>query len=231
MKREMKIALAISTLLVMPLVTLWSQETAEKYFSSVSKAYGEISDYQAYVTITKGSQTQGGKLYYKTPNKLRIDFEEPKDSKGQVLVVNNEQLQLYIPKFRVTFIQALKKHNSATLASMASSQGLKLLERNYRIAYLVGPSPVPLEEGSNEKVIKLKLTWMSQTEGFRELEISINPDDKTIRRIVGVTGSYETIQFDFQDIDTLTKIPDAQFEYDPPAEGNNIENFLFEPDN
>ena len=72
---------------------------------------------------------------------------------------------------------------------------------------------------------------MSQTEGFRELEMSINPDDKTIRRIIGLTGAFETIQFDFEDIITSTSIPDARFEYDSPTEGNSIENFLFEPEN
>lgn len=228
MKRVMKQALLISALLVLSLASLWSQETAEKFFTSVSEEHGDVSDYQAYITITKGSDVQSGLLYYKTPNLLRIDFDDPEE---QVLVVNNELLELYIPKFRVSFKQTLKKHNSATLASMVSSQGLTLLERNYRIGYLVGPEPVPLEDDSTEMVVKLKLTWMSQTEGFRELEMSINPDDKTIRRIIGVTGSFETIQFDFQDIDTLTKIPDARFVYESPSEGNSIENFLFEPEN
>ena len=228
MKRAMNKALVISALLLLPVVSLWSQETAEKFFTSVSGQYGDINDYQAYITITKGNISQSGHLYYKTPNMLRIDFDQPEE---QVLVVTNDQLVLYIPKFRVSFTQSLKKHNAATLASMASSQGLKLLERNYRIGYLVGPSPVPLEEGSSEMVVKLKLTWMSQTEGFRELEMSINAEDKTIRRIIGVTGSYETIQFDFEDIDTMTKIPDVRFVYDPPSEGNSIENFLFEPEN
>jgi outer membrane lipoprotein-sorting protein len=212
----------------MPVVSLWSQETAEKYFASVSDQHGDVSDYQAYITITKGNDVQSGNLYYKTPNKLRIDFDDPED---QVLVVNNEDLELYIPKFRVTFKQTLKKHNSATLASMVSNQGLKLLQRNYRIGYLVGPEPVPLEDGSPEMVVKLKLTWMSQTEGFRELEMSINAGDKSIRRIIGVTGSFETIQFDFEDIDTMTKIPEARFDYEAPSEGNEIENFLFEPEN
>ena len=228
MKRVMRKAILISFLLVFPVLSSWAQETAEKFFSSVSEQHGDVSDYQAFVTITKGNDVQSGDLFYKTPNLLRIDFAEPED---QVLIVNNELLELYIPKFRVSFKQTLKKHNQATLASMVSDQGLKLLKRNYKIGYLVGPDPVPLEDDSTEMVVKLKLTWMSQTEGFRELEMSINPDDKTIRRIIGVTGSFETIQFDFEKIDTLTTIPDTRFVYESPSEGNSIENFLFEPEN
>lgn len=230
MKRVMRKAIIISALLIIPVLSLWSQQTAEKFFSSVSEHHGDVSDYQAYITITKGNDVQSGDLYYKTPNQMRIDFTEPED---QVLIVNNEMLELYIPKFRVSFKQTLKKHNSATLASMVSDQGLKLLRRNYKIGYLVGPDPVPLEDGSSEMVVKLKLTWMSQTEGFRELEMSINPnpDEMTIRRIIGVTGAFETIQFDFEDIDTLKKIPENKFEYESPSEGNTIENFLFEPEN
>ncbi|MBI9099325.1 MAG: outer membrane lipoprotein carrier protein LolA [Spirochaetaceae bacterium] len=224
----MRKAILISFLLVFPVLSSWAQETAEKFFSSVSEQHGDVSDYQAFITITKGNDVQSGDLLYKTPNLLRIDFAEPED---QVLIVNNELLELYIPKFRVSFKQTLKKHNQATLASMVSDQGLKLLKRNYKIGYLIGPDPVPLEDDSPEMVVKLKLTWMSQTEGFRELEMSINPDDKTIRRIIGVTGSFETIQFDFEKIDTLTTIPDTRFVYESPSEGNSIENFLFEPEN
>lgn len=228
MKRVMRKAIIFLALLIIPAFSLWSQQTAEKFFSSVSEQHGDVSDYQAYITITKGNDVQTGDLYYKTPNQMRIDFLEPE---GQVLIVNNELLELYIPKYRVSFKQTLKKHNTATLASMVSDQGLKLLKRNYKIGYLVGPDPVPLEDGSSEIVVKLKLTWMSQTEGFREMEMSINPEDKTIRRIIGVTGSFETITFDFEDIDTLTQIPDTRFDYDSPPEGNPIENFLFEPEN
>ena len=228
MKRVMRKAILISALLVFPILSTWAQETAENFFGSISEEHGDVTDYQAYITITKGSNVQSGNLFYKTPNLLRIDFQDPED---QVLIVNNELLELYIPKFRVSFKQTLKKHNSATLASMVSNQGLKLLERNYRIGYLVGPEPELLDDDSIEMVVKLKLTWMSQTEGFRELEMSINPDDKTIRRIIGVTGSFETIQFDFEDIDTLTTIPEVRFEYESPSEGNSIENFLFEPEN
>lgn|GEM_PF-350504 len=225
---RMRKAIIIAAMMIMPVLALWSQDTAEKFFNSVSDEYGDVSDYKAYITITKGNDISSGEMYYKTPNLMRIDFDSPKD---QVLVVNNEQLELYIPDFRVSFKQKLKKHNSATLASMVSDQGLELLKRNYSMRYLVGPDPVPLEEDSLEMVVKLKLTWNSQSEGFRELEMSINSDDKTIRRIIGVTGSHETIQFDFENIDTLTSIPDVIFEYDSPSEGNSIENFLFEPEN
>jgi outer membrane lipoprotein-sorting protein len=224
----MKKAIIISAMLIFPVLTVWSQETAEKFFNSVSEQHGDVTDYQAYITITKGKDVQSGMLYYRTPNQLRIDFDSPED---QVLIVSNQLLELYIPKFRVSFKQTLAKHNTATLASMVSNQGLKLLIRNYRIGYLVGPDPVPLDANSAEKVVKLKLTWNSQTEGFRELEISINPEDKTIRRIIGVTDKHETIRFDFEDIDTLSTIPDVKFEYESPSEGNSIENFLFEPEN
>ena len=228
MKRVMRRTILISAMLVFPVLSLWSQETAIKFFDSVSEEHGNVSDYMAYITITKGNDVQSGNLYYKTPNQLRIDFDNPED---QVLVVNDELLEVYIPKFRVSFKQKLKKHSTSALASMVSSQGLELLKRNYKIGYLIGPDPVPLEDGSLEMVLKLKLTWNAQTEGFRELEMSINPEDKTIRRIIGVTGSFDTIQFDFKDIDTLTSIPDVRFVYESPSEGNSIENFLFEPEN
>ncbi len=80
MKRAMRKAILISAMLIVPVMTIWSQETeqtAEKFFNSMSDEHGDVSDYQAYLTITKGNNVQSGLLYYKTPNKLRINFDNP----------------------------------------------------------------------------------------------------------------------------------------------------------
>ena len=113
---------------------------------------------------------------------------------------------------------------------MASQQGLELLKRNFSVAYLVGPDPVPLDEADvPEMVVKMKLDWRSTDEGFRQLEISIG-ENGLIRRIKGVTVGYENIQFDLTNILVNQNIPDARFEYESPATANIFENFLFEPE-
>lgn len=167
-----------------------------------------------------------GTLYYKTPNLLRIDFSAPAE---QVLVTDGKKLTIYIPQYRVVMAQTLKRRSAAAIASMASRQGLILLKRNYSIAYLNSPNPVPLDDKSKEMVTKLRLTWKSSDEGFRELVLSVNADG-IIRRIEGVTVGYQKIVFDFKNIRINENIPEGRFRYDPPASANVVENFLFDPE-
>ena len=200
--------------------------TATDYFDSISKQYGGVEDYQAEITITREEEEMQGTLYYKNPNLLRIDFAEPEK---QVLAVDGEQLTIYLPQHSVIMRQKLNRHSSATIATMASNQGLHLLRRNYSIAFLEGPEPMPLEEGSRERVVKLKLVARSSNAGFRQLEVSVG-ENGLIRRIIGVTLSYEDLQFDFENLVINRGIPDARFNYESPASANVFDNFLFEPE-
>lgn len=209
-------------------IALSAQEilTATDYFDSISEQYGAVNDYQADITITRDEEEMKGTLYYKNPNLLRIDFSEPEE---QVLAIDGSQLTIYLPQHSVIMQQQLKRHSAATISTMASNQGLHLLKRNYSIAYLEGPEPMPLEEGSREMVVKLKLVWRTTNAGFRQLEISVG-ENGLIRRIIGVTLGYENLQFDFKNLVINRGIPDARFDYESPASANVFDNFLFEPE-
>ena len=204
--------------------------TAVSFFERISEHYGEVFDYEAELSITQGSGddavVSAGVIYYKNPNLLRIDFTDPEE---QVICVTGEDLMIYLPKQVVVMTQKLKRHNDATLASMASSQGLDLLEKGYSIGYLDGPDPVPLDEGSDELVTKLKLEWRTTEQGFRQIEISVGKDD-LIRRMKAVTPEMEEVQFDFIGMVINQNIPDVRFEYEAPASAYEIKNFLFEPE-
>ncbi len=133
--------------------------TAENYFDQVSDRYGKIQDYEAQIRMSKGDTVMSGVLYYKNPNLLRINFTEPEE---QVLATDGELLSIYIPKYEVILEQKLKRRSQAAVAQMASQQGLHLLKKNYGVAYLISPDEVPLDEDSDEMVVKLKLelTWI-----------------------------------------------------------------------
>ncbi|MDC7224876.1 MAG: outer membrane lipoprotein carrier protein LolA [Spirochaetales bacterium] len=207
---------------------LSAQETAENYFDRLSENYGTVQDYQGEIVITRGDTVQTADLFYKSPNLLRLDFTDDK-SRGIVMNTDGETLLLHLPGHMVTFTQTLRRHSQATLANMANSQGLNLLKSNYRIGYKTGPTPVPLEEDSTEMVTKLRLEWLSSSEGFRELEIAVG-ENQLIRRITATTTKYEIIQFDFLNLVINEDIPDTRFYYKSPPVGNDIENFLFEPE-
>jgi len=215
----------IFALLFFSALCLPAQEirTAENFFDEVAEVYGEIRDYIAAVTIIQEKETMSGTLYYKTPNLLRIDFTSPAE---QVLVTDGTKLTVYIPLYRVVMSQSLRKRSAA---SLATKQGLAMLKRNYSIAYLEGPDKVPLDGPNSAPVTKLKLTWRTNTEGFREMILSINSHNM-ICRIDAVTVGYQKIQFDFEDIRINQNIPDARFKYDAPASANVQDNFLFEPE-
>ena len=198
--------------------------TAESFFDEVSARYGKIQDYTARVAVTRGQETMKGKLFYKTPNMLRIDFSEPAE---QVLVSDGEELTVYVPKYEVILLQKLKRRSQAALATLASSQGLTLLKHNYAVAYLIGPDYVSLDEGSKEQVKKLRLTSRSTSEGFRQITIAVGRNG-LIRRITGVTLAYEEFVMDLTDIAVNQNIPDTRFKYDAPAYANVYQNFLFD---
>ncbi len=198
--------------------------TATAFFDQVSERYGEIEDYTAQVTITNDGSRSYGTLYYRSPNKIRINFEEPED---QVIVSDGTRLQVYMPRFNVVLSQQLREESEEAMAALAGERGLELLRRNYSIAYLDSPGMVPLEDQSGEMVTKLRLNWRNTGEGYRQLVISVG-EDRLIRRIAGVTVDYREVQFDFRNIELNPGVPASRFDYQRPPSANIYYDFLFE---
>lgn len=232
MNRTKRVLVFILAFFILSVFSVSAQEmiTAVNFFENISVFYGDVFDYEAELSITQTTGNEElvstGLIYYKNPNLLRIDFSDPEE---QVICVTGENLMIYLPAQVVVMTQKLQRHNDATLASMASSQGLELLEKGYSIGYLEGPDPVPLEEGSEELVTKLKLEWRTTEQGFRQIEMSIGANN-LIRRMKALTTEMEEVQFDFRNININQNIPDARFDYEAPASAYEIKNFLFEPE-
>lgn len=198
--------------------------SAERFFAILSTSFEKVKDYEAMVTITQGKTVSHGMLSYKSPLYLRIDFDDPK---GQVIVLDDEKLTVYFPQYEVVLKQKYKKKAVGALESLASSQGLTTLQRNYSVGFLSGPAPVPLEEGSRELVVKLKLI-PRRTTGYRQLVLSVK--DSLIRRIEGIRNSGEKVTLDLENVRTNQGVPASRFKYDPPADANVISNWLFSPE-
>jgi outer membrane lipoprotein-sorting protein len=155
------------------------------------------------------------------PNLFRIDFITPAE---QVIVFNGETLMVYLPGDRAILSQNVAGQQGANLAT---SRGLSLLRRNYIPAYAVGPNPVPLEGGSGEMAVRLRLERRSASEGFREILLDISPDTLLIRRVTGRTVNDIPVRFDFSNIRLNTGIPEQRFIFDDPPAANIYNNFLF----
>lgn len=201
--------------------------TADQYFAQVSDRYAQINDYEGRIAIQAGKETMSGVIAYRSPSFLRIDFLQPLD---QVIVFDGTRLVVYIPNLRAVLQQTTADKPGAGGASLATREGLKMMKRNYGIAYETSPTPVPLEDGSAELVIRLVLSRQSVAEGFRTIKLSINPETKLIRRIDGQTLSGERFVFDFSGVKTNQNISESRFIYDSPASANVYNNFLFGSD-
>jgi outer membrane lipoprotein-sorting protein len=201
--------------------------TAEHYLEMVSERYGIIRDYEAGIVILSGGREMTGNVSHLSPSFLRIDFTRPAE---QVIVFNGELLTVYLPDYRVVLNQVITqgRRPSSSGASLASAQGLALLRRNYVPSFVTGPAPMPLDAGSQERVVKLRLTRRSASEGFREIILSINPDTQLIRRIEGQTFVEGVVRFDFSNIRINQGIPEQRFIYDSPASAYMRNNFLFQ---
>ena len=167
-----------------------------------------------------------GSVSHLSPSFLRIDFSKPQD---QVIVFNGELLTIYLPEFRAVLNQNVtqSRRSGSTGAALASAQGLTIMRRNYVPSFVTGPEPIPLDGSSGERVVKIRLSRRSISEGFREIIMSVNPETKLIRRLEGRTIADGLVQFDFTNIRINQGIPEQRFIYDSPASANMYNNFLF----
>jgi len=200
--------------------------TADRFLDFVSERYATIRDYEARVVIHSAGADMTGNLSFLEPNFLRIDFTNPAD---QALIFNGELLTVYVPRLRAILTQAVTPRRGGSPAAgvgMASAQGLQLLRRGYVAAFVTGPDPVLLE-GTQERVVQLRLTRRLTSENFREIILSVNPDTHLIRRIEARTLTNALVRFDFTDIRLNVGIPEQRFVYVPPPHANMYNNFLF----
>ncbi|HBP10147.1 MAG TPA: outer membrane lipoprotein carrier protein LolA [Treponema sp.] len=200
----------------------FSQEitTASDFFKSVSDRYAEIKDYEADIDITIDKNEMKGKISFKRPEMLRIDFSDPAE---QVVVFNRDDLTIYLPSPTSAI---LEQNVTASGPNAATAQGLSLLRRYYTVAYESGQSAVPLDENSDEMVVNLLLSRRSAAEAFRTIKLSVDPSTKLIRRVAAVSAQDVDYIFDFHNYNLNVSISDQRFIYDPPSSANNYNNFL-----
>ncbi len=196
--------------------------TAATFFKSVAEVYDSLKSYRCHLDIKTGKQTMSGTVYYRNAGFLRIDFTSPW---GQTVYYDGETLTIYLPNSAATLTQKVQPGEDA---SLATSKGLALMSRYYTVAYESGQEPVPMDGTSGENVIKLVLSRKNNSETFRYIKLSINPNSKMIRRMEGITPQGETIVFNFSDYALNSGIPKQKFFFEPPAWANSYNDFLLE---
>lgn len=197
---------------------LFSQMTAPQYFQKVSEAFGNVNDYSANWSITIGNSTQQARVYYKSPNKVRMDFTQPS---GRFILINNDELQIYNPSNNVIFKQSIAEQNTPTLGP----QSLNLFKSGYsfRFKNLSGAQPTPFED-TGEEVVTLLFAPISSDFSYEVLEVSFGEND-LMRRIEGTWYGRE-VRYDFTNIRINEGLSDNLFQVSPPAGANVWNNFM-----
>lgn len=198
--------------------------TASAYFKTISEYYGTLKDYEVDFEIRMDKIETAGKLSYKSPDLLRLDYTNPQE---QVICFNGDMLTIYLPESPAVLQQQISPGNSGGAASMATAQGLSLMTRYYTVSYETGQKAEPLEEDSDEMVVKFILTRKSPSEAFRYIKLSVNERTKLIRRVEAVTPKGEEFVFNFYEYKLNQGITDQRFIYDAPSSANNYNNFLY----
>lgn len=202
------------------------QETADAFLKRVSNNYAKIVDYRARIIMAKQGVVQTGTLYYVAPDRLKIEYTSPAK---QILLITSDLLQLYLPQYEVIMEQKLTTKDIEGMGGIGVGRGLEIMQKNYSVSYVNSARPQPLSGGSSEMVVKLQLKWRVNNEGFRTLEMSIDPKTLLIRRVVGVTSMFETLQFDFLNIRLNSNIPKTLFvmELDDTSRVNRYPDFIY----
>jgi outer membrane lipoprotein carrier protein len=206
--------------------------TAGQYFNAVADRYAQVDDYEGKISIASGKDGKDlmkGDIIFKSPSLLRVDFTSPPD---QVIAFDGQTLTVYIPGYNAILSQSAADKPGAGSATLSTREGLKMLRRNYSVAFESSPAPMPLDGGApGEQAVRLVLARTSAAEGFKTIKIYVSPDTKLIRRIEGWSISGDKLSFDFTGVKTNVGIPAARFVYDSPASANVYNNFLFNSDN
>lgn len=202
--------------------------TAVQYFGKVADRYSQINDYEGKIAITTAKDTMRGDIIFKSPSLLRIDFTSPPD---QVIAFDGQTLTVYIPSYNAILSQGAADKPGAGSTALATREGLRMLKRNYSVAFESSPAPMPLEDAPGEQAVRLVLGRNSAAEGFRTIKLYVSPDSLLIRRIEGWTIAGDKLTFDFIGVKTNVGIPAARFTYDSPASANVYNNFLFKSEN
>ena len=219
-----KIILSLCALFVSTVLFAQNITTASAYFKTVSEYYGTIKDYEVDFEIKIEKKETAGKLSFKAPNLLRMDYTNPEE---QVICFNGDVLTIYLPDAPAVLQQQVSPDKSNNAASLTTPQGLSLMSRYYTVAYETGQNAEPLDEESDEMVVKLILTRKSASEAFRYIKLAINDETKLIRRIEAVTTKGEEFVFNFYDYSLNQNLSEQRFVYDAPSSANNYNNFLF----
>jgi outer membrane lipoprotein-sorting protein len=190
-----------------------------------------VKDYEGTIRWTQDDKIQYGTLYFKNPQKMRINFIEPE---GQVICTNGYELWLYIKYLNLILHQDIlekekvkdEEGNTETVVNpiLINPVGLEKFLTDYSIEFFETKDPITYKDGS--KVYQLKLLrWRSSKNGFNTIFLTVQTNG-LIRKVTGITAAYRQIVLEIDDVKINQNLSDLLFNYEPPAHAGTVENFI-----
>jgi outer membrane lipoprotein-sorting protein len=207
---------------------LGAKQLLQKYSDMMKSS---IRDYQSEVKWTIDNNTQKGTLFFKNPQKLRINFSDPS---GQVICSNGYILWVYIDYMNLVLKQEIMQKEKVksedgktqTLVNpiLLSPVGYDRFLAEYSVEYQDTTSKTEYKDGT--KVYKLKLIrWKSLKSGFNTIFLTIQ-DNGLMRRVEAITASFRKVILEIDNVQLNKNLSDSIFNYEPPASANTVENFI-----
>ncbi|MBQ1833264.1 MAG: outer membrane lipoprotein carrier protein LolA [Treponema sp.] len=218
-----KLVICLAGLLFASTLAFSQIVTASSYFNDVSDFYAGLYTYRCDIAADSDGRQMKGSLAYSRPQLLRISFNR---QGGQLLIFDGTTLQLYLPGQEILLQQTIDDKTADD--STISPRGLTLFKRYYTISFETDATPVPLDQGSEEKVVNLMLYRRATSEAFESIKLSIEPETKLIRRVVATTPQGQVYKIDLTNYRLNVKVGSGEFYFDPPAHVTSYNNFLFQ---
>ena len=207
---------------------LGAKQLLQKYSEAMKK---NVKDYQADLIWTMDKNVSKGTLFFKNPQKLRINFSEPG---GQVICTNGYVLWVYIDQMNLALKQEIMQKEKVkddegktqTLVNpiLLAPVGFDRFLNDYSIEYQDTTSKTDYKDGTKVYTLKL-LRWKSVKSGFNTIILTIQ-DNGLIRKVEAITASYRKTVLELDNIQVNKNIGDSVFNYEPPASANLVENFI-----
>jgi len=191
-----------------------------------------VKDFEADVKWIQDKDTQKGTLFFKNPQKLRINFTDPSK---QVICSNGYMLWVYIDYLNLILKQEILskdktksddgKTQTVINPILINPVGYDRFLTDYAIEYNEIKTQVDYKDGS--KVYQFKLfRWRSSKSGFNSILLTVSANDGLVRRVEGVTTAYRRVVLEIDNIKLNKNIGDLVFNYEPPAHANTVDNFI-----
>ena len=193
--------------------------TPEKVAENINNFYKTTKDFQAkfeqvYSDVAAGEEKRSyGRVYFKTPGKMRWDYYAGKNSKkrDKIYVSDGSIFWIYEPEFQQVFKQCLGESQLPTSLRFLMGQGDLLKEFDVSFA-----------KKSTDATPILRLVPKKPTAKYKELEFTVDPKSYQVVRtkIFDPYGNTNTIVFNSGLVNR--NLPDRGFDFKVPKGAREI---------